>query len=519
MKLKRWLAFLLAVLMSFASFCVVNAESDSADASIASAIEANPGITSGNAIVAYSPVDGQVLYSERLDERVAPAVATKLVAAMVVADVLRERNLDYSNVEVTVSKEAMTHAGNIIDARIPMMGFKAGDIATAKDLLSSTFVSNAYDAIAALACFFGEQYLGGGLGSFIDKMNEKAVSLGLENTHFVNATGHDSADQYSTPREIAKIASAFYGYDELVKLSDVESFSFKSGNTVRSKNYLKSAYHVKGYTNEKAIGIIGGQLDINGNYCLIAASEKEGRPYIFVVMCATGLVVNKVEDRYHYSLSDGNAYDDMNTLIKWTRDSFVLYTIATADQVVGELRVNLGNSTDHVMVVPAEQVDRLVINDNNVGIAKELVYDETLVYKMDFNGSLYDTVNAPVTAGQKVGTLIYSYNGKEIARVDAVAKESIESDSVKAFFSDIESFLFGDTMKTILIVIGAIIAIYILIVIVSFIVKIVNGTKKKKAKKAKQLKKEQQDNITRTKQFDVSDKPKNDPNASTREMR
>ena len=127
-------------------------------------------------------------------------------------------------------------------------------------------------------------------------------------------------------------------------------------------NYLKINYYVDGFLNKNAIGLIAGQLDRSGNYCLITASQKEGRTYIFVVMCASGMVVERDEEnRTTYYFVDGNAYVDMNKLIDWTRNSFTLVTVATQDTIVGELRVNVG-SNSHVMVVPCEKVEKLVLD-------------------------------------------------------------------------------------------------------------------------------------------------------------
>ena len=322
MKFTRKAALLLALIMMFTALLpTLSLAEDSSDAS--DTVTDNPGITSGNAVVAYCIDDDQFLYADRIDESVAPTVATKLVACMVVSDILKERNLKSDEVNVTVTQTAIDNSGDIADVRVPMMALKVGSIYSAKDLLSATLVACANDAVSALACHFGEIYLDGGITAFVDRMNAKAESLGLTNTHFVNPTGLDAPNQTSTPREVALIAAAFYRYDELVKLSDVESFFFNGSATVRNKNYLKSNYTIDGFLNKSAIGLIAGQLNKSGNYCLLTATQKEGRTYIYVVMCATGMIVTRDEnDNYHYSFGEGNAYVDMNKLIEWTQKSF-----------------------------------------------------------------------------------------------------------------------------------------------------------------------------------------------------
>ncbi len=446
----------------------------------------NPGITSNNAVVAYSIDDDQFLYSNRLDERVAPAVITKLVTCMVVSDILKERGLKSSEVKVTVTRAALDNLNDIVDVRVPMMGLKVGTEYTAKDLLSATLVACANDAASALACHFGETYLGG-INEFTDRMNEKVDSLGLTNTRFTNPVGIDAPNQYTTPREAALIAAAFYKYNELANLSNVESFMFNGKATVRNKNYLKSNYYVNGYLNKNAIGFIAGQLDKNGNYCLVTASQKEGRTYIFVVMCASGMIVTRDEnDRVVYSFGEGNAYDDMNKLINWTRTAFKLLPVATTDKIVGELRVNFGSSSDHVMIVPEKNVEKLVLDVEGGTLETKLVYDSSKVYKKEFNGKEYDTIDAPVTHGQQVGTISYYYNGKEIASIPAVTKEGIEADSVKASLNGAKNFLFGSVMKTVIFVVIGLVVLYIVLTLVLSTRRGINRVKKsKKSKKTK----------------------------------
>lgn len=508
---------LLAFLITAVSLSgVVSAEGEIAD---------NPGINSGNALAAYCIDDDQFLYSKRLDEKVAPTVATKLVALMVASDILKERGLTSAETEVTVTAEAIANSGDIADVRVPVMGYSEGSVRTARELFSATLVACANDAIAAIACDFGEKYLGGGIMEFVARMNKKAEEIGLENTKFENPTGLDSANQYTTVREVVMIASAFYKYDELVKLSDVESY-FNGKSTVRNKNYLKCNYYIDGYLNKNAIGLIAGQLNKSGNYCLITASQKEGRTYIFVVMCASGLVVTRdAENRVTYSLGAGNAYADMNKLLNWTRESFVLLPIATTDNVVGELRVNSGES-DHAMIVPSKNVEKLVINVEGVKLEYKLLLDESIVYKKVFNGKEYDTIDAPLTAGTRVGTVVYSYNGNEVARVDAVVRDNVDGDGLKSAMDSVGGFLFGDVMITVLYVVGGLVVLWILITVVMAVIRgVLRARESGKLKGAEDTEKreKQPKKPKKQKKKSANDRkkaPKNDPDdkTATREM-
>ncbi len=482
MKIMRRIAFALALIIISSVFCGVFA---SAEESSADTVQTDPGITSGNAIVAYCLDDGQFLYSNRLDERVAPASVTELVTAMVFVDVLKERRQSLSDVTgVTFSQDAKDNTYYGSNSRVPSFGLSVNSTYSAKDLMAATLAVGANDCVNALADFCGKNYLGGGIADFVELMNAKVAELGLTNTHFVNVDGKNDPDQYTTPREAALIAAAFYQYNELVEMSNASSFRFNNGVDTHSRNCLKSAIFGNGYLNANAIGIAAGQLDVYGNYSLLAASQKEGLTYIYVVMCATGRSEEVVDGKNYFYYGEGNAYTDMNKLIGWTRESFKLLDIANDDSVVGELRVNLGKE-GYVLVVPSEKLERLVLDIPDAKLETSVTYDTSIVYKKEYNGKEYDTVNAPITAGQRVGTVIYKYNGEEIARVDALAKVSVAEDTVRATIENVEDTLFGSVMMTILYVLGGIIALYVIIVIVMAIVRIVNKVRPNEKNKKK----------------------------------
>ncbi len=511
MKLTRVTALVIAVLMLFVPVSAYAEGSESSEI-----IATTPEIDSGNVAVAYCIDDDQFLYTDRIDESVAPTVATKLVACMVASDILKERGLASYDTMITVTQTAIDNSGDIADVRVPMMGLKVGNTYSAKDLLATTLVACANDSISAIACDFGEKYLGGGINEFVDRMNQKVSELGLTETNFVNPTGLDAPNQKTTPREVALIASAFYQYDSLVKLCDVESYFFNGSSTVRNKNYLKSNYYVDGFLNKNAIGLIAGQLDKSGNYCLITASQKEGRTYIFVVMCASGMVVERDENnKTTYYFVDGNAYVDMNKLIDWTRKSFTLVTVATQDTIVGELRVEAG-SNSHVMIVPGEKVEKLVLDIEGYQIDTKVEYDSDIVFKKTVNETEYDTVNAPIAAGQRVGTVTFSYNGNVLCTVDAVTKDGVSSDGLKSMFAQIKEILFGKTAKTIIYLLLGIVALWLVFSAVMAIVRGVKSAKERKKKKAKG------NNKKPTKQSKPTAKntPKQqDPKTNTREIR
>ncbi len=462
MKIKKVFIYLLLLCMTASMFAV---ESSAADA---------PESSTGNAMIAYCIDDTQFLYAQRGDESVAPTVATKLMAAMVIYDIFTENGKSLEDTPVSITADSLQSIGAVGDISAPMLGLSAGSTYYASDLMSATLVACANDACSALSYYAADTFLYGGITEFIERMNEKAESLGLTKTNFVNVTGLDNIMQTSTPKEVALISAAFYKYDYLVKLSDVESFKFNGRTVIRNKNYLLSNFFVNGFLNKSAIGLIAGQRSAKGDYCVITASEIDGRSYVFVVMCASGMIVDAEGNR---SFDSNNAYDDINKLIAWTKTSFEYMLVADTGDTVDEIRVNLGRDSDYVLVVPAEKVERLVlINADESSIQKIIKYNDT-VYQSDFEGASVNTVDAPITQGQVLGTVTYTYNGLELATVELVAKSSIEAGELLTALDGIKSFLMGETMKTIIIILISIVVLWILVSIASAILRAVKSAK------------------------------------------
>lgn len=503
MKAKKFTAMIAALSILF-TLGVTHAFAEPSDESSAQ-VKLAPNIVSGNAVIAYCIDDGQFIYTARADEKVAPTVAAKLVACMVAYDMLSEHGLDPASTDITVTASAIDNAGNIFDIRVPVMGFKAGAVYKARDMFSAVLVGCANDAVCALASDLGDKYLsGGGISAFVGRMNEKAASLGLTATKFVNPTGLDSPMQYSTPREIALITAAFYKYDYLVALSNVEAFLMNGNTTVRNKNYLKCNYYVSGFLNRSAIGLIAGQLDKSGNYCLLTASQKDGRTYIFVVMCASGMIVTEKDGKFSYSFGDGNAYADMNELIDWTRNSLTLCTVATVNDAVAELAVTSGK-VDHVLVVPSENIERL-LPDGNVEKTVEVIFDESKVTRSEADGKVTYSLKAPVEKGVPVGKAIYSRDGNVIAEVTLVTKSAVESDSAKTALDTMHDILFSKTMSIIIKVLIGIIVAYFLFLAVTAILRTYRRLSGKKGGGTKKSPKKPRPS------------PKNDPMGDTKEF-
>ncbi|MBI2007514.1 MAG: D-alanyl-D-alanine carboxypeptidase [Candidatus Blackburnbacteria bacterium] len=154
---------------------------------------------------AYLAVDknGDVVYSANPDVRRSPASLTKLMTAMVVLDIVSPDEV------FEVPKEA-------VGVEPTALLLEQGEKLLVRELLEAALITSANDAAETLARGAAKK-LGGSKDVFIRLMNEKAKSMGLRDTRFKNPTGYDEDGQFSTARDLAKIAYWAAGNYPIIK--------------------------------------------------------------------------------------------------------------------------------------------------------------------------------------------------------------------------------------------------------------------------------------------------------------
>jgi len=225
---------------------------------------AQPDKSFGYAAAYLVIVDGVPLWERAADARRAPASLAKLMSALLV---LEDARLDDA---VTVSRSAAA-------ARGARLGLRAGERVPAHALLAAMLVGSANDACLALA------ERSGSIEAFIGRMNAHAENLGLRATHFGDPCGFDVEGQYSTARDLARLAQRFLERPQLAALVaqrevEVSTAGRQRVFTVKNTNVLLE--HFPG-----AIGVKTGQTRRAGHN-LIALSERDGRKVLLVMLGA-----------------------------------------------------------------------------------------------------------------------------------------------------------------------------------------------------------------------------------------
>lgn len=215
--------------------------------------------------VAYAyqvEVDGNVLWEKQATKLLPPASLTKLMTALLVL----EQNQPQTT--VGISAPATRETGS-------RLNLKAGEHLLVQDLLAATLMQSANDACHALA-----DHIAGSEIAFVKLMNRRAQKLGLSNTHFQNACGHDAPHHLSTAQDIAHLAHEILKHPTALAITSQAKTTI---TTLEGKTYKVS--------NKNAlIGRYPGVLGLKTGYtpsagkCLVAYAKRKDKEVLLVML-------------------------------------------------------------------------------------------------------------------------------------------------------------------------------------------------------------------------------------------
>ncbi|GAA2958600.1 MULTISPECIES: D-alanyl-D-alanine carboxypeptidase [Streptomycetaceae] len=224
---------------------------------------------------------GKALYSKAADIRRSTGSTTKIMTAKVV---LAQTNLNLDS-KVTIQK---AYSDYIVANTASSARLIVGDKVTVRQLLYGLMLPSGCDAAYALADKFGSGTTRAArVKSFIGKMNASAKSLGLQNTHFDSFDGISSGSNYSTPRDLTKIASS------AMKSSTFRAI-VKTKSTKQKVTTKSGGYRYMSWTNTNALlGSYSGAIGVKtgsgpmAKYCLVFAATRNGKTVIGTVLTST----------------------------------------------------------------------------------------------------------------------------------------------------------------------------------------------------------------------------------------
>ena len=329
---------------------------------------------------------GEVLYEQNAHEKNYPASITKVMTTLLVLEAVDRGEAALTDI-VTVGDEVNLGIGEGGSG----VGLKEGEQLSLEDLLYCALTASANEACNALA-----QYLCGDVATFVERMNQRAAELGMENTHFVNCNGLPAEGHVTTARDIALMSRELLKHDQIFAYTTLWMDSVRDGAFgLTNTNRLIRTY-------QGMNGLKTGYTTAAG-YCLSATAERDGLSLIAVVMGAA-------------SADARNA--DVTAMLNYGFANYQAVTITT-DRPIMPVPVQLG--VQGSVLCQLQSQGPLVMEKSKVGaLEKDLVMAEKL--------------QAPVQQGQQVGTLHLTANGEEVAAVPIVAAEAVEKQGVLSLF-------------------------------------------------------------------------------------
>jgi len=215
---------------------------------------------------------GVYLAGKNADERLPIASATNVMTALMAF----EKGTDLDE-EVTISAQAERFVGYTYSN----VGLLKGERLSMRELLVASLVPSGTEAVYALA-----EHLGGGGGEagverFVERMNEKAESMGLKNTHFENPAGLDASNHYSSARDLATITRKAMEYRAFADIVDTKQ------TTISTQNRVIDVFNTNDllYGYDKANGVKTGTSPESG-FSLVASATSGDESYVAIVLGA-----------------------------------------------------------------------------------------------------------------------------------------------------------------------------------------------------------------------------------------
>ncbi len=378
MKIKGFTALFLSTVILSASVVSVNALSETE-------------ITAPAAVL-MDANSGKILFEKNAHDQRPCASITKVMTLTLVMEAIDSGKIHLDDV-VTTSAHAASMGGSDI-------WLEEGEQMSVDDMIKATAVASANDAAVALA-----EFVSGSEDDFVAAMNEKAKSLGMEDTTFLNCNGLDEEGHITSAYDVALMSRELIKHEKIFDYTSIWIDYLRGGETqIVNTNKLLKSYN----------GITGLKTGTTGDAgsCISATAERNGLSLIGVVLGAA---------------SGTDRFRDAATLLDYGFANFESRQLTLSDELAP---INVENGMQDTVGAACEDSAWLTVPKGEGEGVKESL-------------DIPATISAPVADGDVVGSLTFTLSGEEIAAFDIVATEDVAEKS----FGSIVSLLFRSMIK------------------------------------------------------------------------
>lgn len=338
------------------------------------------GLTSGSSIL-IEQNSGQVLYANNEHDKLNPASVTKVMTILLIMESLEQGviNLD-TKIPCTENAASMGGSQIWLDVREEL---------TVDEMLKAICVVSANDCTVAMA-----EYLNGSQEGFVQRMNEKAKQLGMNDTTFKNCHGIDEDGHQTSSYDIALMSKELLNkYPQITKYTTIYMDSLRDGKS----ELVNTNKLVKNY--QGATGLKTGSTSV-ALYNLSASATKNDLSLIAVIMKGE---TSKIR------------FDEAKKLLDYGFNNYEYKEFAKKDEVVQTIEINKGTQKECELIFE-ESAGALLKKGDDAQIEQSI--------------QMANNIFAPVKKGDKLGEVVFSIKGEEVKRVSLIANQDITKNNL-----------------------------------------------------------------------------------------
>ncbi|MBO5734035.1 MAG: D-alanyl-D-alanine carboxypeptidase [Clostridia bacterium] len=338
---------------------------------------------------------GTILYEKNSHDALPPASVTKIMTLLLVMEALDSGQYTLDDM-VSVSPLAASMGGS-------QVYLEENEQLSVHDMIKAVAVASGNDAAVALAEFTAGSHEG-----FVNKMNERAKQLGMNDTHFVNCNGLDIDGHVTSAHDIAVMSKELMKHPKIFEYTTIWMDSLRDGAFgLVNTNKLVRFY-------QGATGLKTGSTSVAG-FCISATAKRDGMDLIAVVM---GSPTSK------------ERFADATKMLDYGFVNYGICSSLVSEEELAPIALKKGIK-DNVSIGMADGFSLLMEKSKIANIEKKI--------------TLPDYVNAPIHNGHKVGEVEFFSEGQSVGKCDLVAKEDIKAETPWGMFKKIGSFfLYGN---------------------------------------------------------------------------
>ena len=320
---------------------------------------------------------GQILYGYNVHEKLHPASVTKVMSLLLIMEALDSGKITLDT-QIPCSQNAASMGGSQI-------WLDTTETLSVHEMLKAIAVVSANDCVVALA-----EYLGGTEEGFVQMMNTRAKELGMNDTTFKNCHGLDEDGHLTSSYDIALMSrELLVNHPTITNYTTIWMDTLRDGKSALS-NTNKLVRNYSGCT-----GLKTGSTSL-ALYNLSASATRDGMSLIAVIMKAPTSAIR---------------FKNATSLLDYGFSNYSYKSFANKGDTVKSITVTKGINTN-VNAVYESSPSFLIKRGEESNITYEI--------------NLNESIKAPVTQGQQLGTITYSLNSNKIESVSIVAESSVD---------------------------------------------------------------------------------------------